>query len=30
MLGRIFKFASYDLAIDLGTANTIVHVPSRG
>jgi rod shape-determining protein MreB len=30
MLGRILKFASYDMAIDLGTANTIVHVPSRG
>ena len=30
MLGRLLKFASYDLAIDLGTANTIVHVPSRG
>lgn len=29
MLGRILKFASYDMAIDLGTANTIVHVPSR-
>jgi rod shape-determining protein MreB len=30
MLDRILKFASYDMAIDLGTANTIVHVPSRG
>ena len=30
MLDRILNFASYDLAIDLGTANTIVHVPSRG
>ena len=30
MLGRILKFASYDMAIDLGTANTIVRVPSRG
>jgi rod shape-determining protein MreB len=30
MLGRILKFASYDMAIDLGTANTIVNVPSRG
>ncbi len=30
MLSRILKFASYDMAIDLGTANTIVHVPSRG
>ncbi len=30
MLSRIRKFASYDLSIDLGTANTIVHVPSRG
>jgi rod shape-determining protein MreB len=29
VLGRILKFASYDMAIDLGTANTIVHVPSR-
>ena len=30
MLDGILKFASYDMAIDLGTANTIVHVPSRG
>jgi len=30
VLSRILKFASYDMAIDLGTANTIVHVPSRG
>jgi rod shape-determining protein MreB len=30
MLDRILKFASFDLAIDLGTANTIVHVPNRG
>jgi rod shape-determining protein MreB len=30
MLDRIPKFASFDLAIDLGTANTIVYVPSRG
>ena len=30
MISRILKFASYDMAIDLGTANTIVHVPSRG
>jgi rod shape-determining protein MreB len=30
MLDRIPKFASCDLAIDLGTANTIVYVPSRG
>ena len=30
MLDRILNFASYDMAIDLGTANTIVHVPSRG
>ena len=30
MLDRFLKLASYDMAIDLGTANTIVHVPSRG
>lgn len=30
MLQRILQLASFDLAIDLGTANTIVHVPSRG
>ena len=30
MLSRIRKFASYDLSIDLGTANTIGHGPSRG
>ena len=27
---RIFSYFSYDLAIDLGTANTVVYVPNRG
>ena len=26
----IFKFASRDIAIDLGTANTVVYVKGRG
>lgn len=30
ILSKLFKLASLDLAIDLGTANTIVHVPGRG
>lgn len=30
MLRWIRKFASYDLSIDLGTANRIAHLPSRG
>lgn len=30
MLSGIRKFASCDLSIDLATANTIVHAPSRG
>jgi len=30
VLSRIRKFASCDRAMDFGTANTIVHVPSRG
>ena len=27
---RLFEFFSNDLAIDLGTANTLVFVPNRG
>ncbi len=27
---RLFKFASHDMAIDLGTANTVVYVRGRG
>jgi rod shape-determining protein MreB and related proteins len=29
-LGRLFKFTSQDMAIDLGTANTVVYVRERG
>src|ERR1700740_218571 len=27
---RLFKFSSHDMAIDLGTANTVVYVRGRG
>ena len=27
---RLFKFTSHDMAIDLGTANTVVYVRGRG
>ena len=30
MLSRLFNFMSHDMAIDLGTANTLVYVRSRG
>lgn len=30
MLGRLFKFFSKDIGIDLGTANTLVYVKGRG
>jgi len=29
-LPRLFKFMSHDMAIDLGTANTLVYVRGRG
>ena len=29
-MGSIFRFASRDIAIDLGTANTVVFVKGRG
>jgi len=29
-VGRLFKFASRDIAIDLGTANTVVYLKGRG
>ena len=30
MFSRALGFVSYDMAIDLGTANTLVYVPGRG
>ena len=30
MFGRMFGFLSADMAIDLGTANTVVYVKGRG
>jgi rod shape-determining protein MreB len=30
MFSRVFGFVSSDMAIDLGTANTLVYVPGRG
>ncbi|MCA3395176.1 MAG: rod shape-determining protein, partial [Roseomonas sp.] len=30
MFGRLFGFLSADMAIDLGTANTLVYVKGRG
>ncbi len=30
MLSRMFGFLSADMAIDLGTANTLVYVKGRG
>ncbi len=30
MLGKLFKVFSHDVGIDLGTANTMVHVKSKG
>lgn len=30
MLNKLFSFFSLDMAIDLGTANTLVYVPGRG
>ncbi|HUW73607.1 MAG TPA: rod shape-determining protein, partial [Methyloceanibacter sp.] len=30
MFSRVLGFVSADMAIDLGTANTVVYVPGRG
>jgi rod shape-determining protein MreB len=30
MISRVLGFVSSDMAIDLGTANTLVYVPGRG
>ena len=30
IFSRLFKFTSQDMAIDLGTANTVVYVRGRG
>ncbi|HET7211022.1 MAG TPA: rod shape-determining protein, partial [Methyloceanibacter sp.] len=30
MFSRVLGFVSADMAIDLGTANTLVYVPGRG
>ncbi|MEO7466284.1 MAG: rod shape-determining protein, partial [Sphingobium limneticum] len=30
IFSRLFKFSSQDMAIDLGTANTVVYVRGRG